>query len=70
MRSNVLGIAENSSVALSISKQLYKFVQLYCEIKLLSLLKSHLRKHLLLVGESEGETVSTQGRQIVSSNVG
>jgi len=32
---------------------------------LLSLLKSHLRKQLLLVGESKGERVSTQGRQIV-----
>jgi len=60
----------NSSVALSISEQLYKFVQLYCEIKFLSLPKSHLRKHLLLVGESKGERVSTQKRQIVSSNVG
>jgi len=37
---------------------------------LLSLLKSHLRKHLLLVGESKGEWVSTQGRQVVSSYVG
>jgi len=40
------------------------------EFMSLSLLKSGLRKHLLLVGESKGERVSTQGRQILSSNVG